>query len=98
MRDHSMTGRLDIETRQRLQDIVRGGSRSANAAIVDAINKRREALHATAPHPAAIAVEDLDAACWPVRAGETCIECEQCRLERLRNCDVKRIPATHRIA
>lgn len=45
MSDHSMTVRLDEETRRRLQDIVKGGYRSANAAIVDAINKRWEALH-----------------------------------------------------
>lgn len=45
VRDYSMTVRLDQQTRQRLQDIVKGGYRSANAAIVDAINKRWEALH-----------------------------------------------------
>jgi hypothetical protein len=39
-----MTVRLDEETRQRLQDIVKGGYRSANAAIVDVINKRWQAL------------------------------------------------------
>ncbi|ORX13079.1 antitoxin [Mycobacterium xenopi] len=43
--EHSMTLRLDDQTRQRLQDIVKDGYRSANAAIVDAINKRWEALH-----------------------------------------------------
>jgi len=40
-----MTVRFDDETRQRLQDIVKGGYRSANAAIVDAINKRWETLY-----------------------------------------------------
>ncbi|EUA17390.1 putative antitoxin MazE4 [Mycobacterium xenopi 3993] len=45
MTDHSMTLRLDNQTRQRLQDIVKDGYRSANAAIIDAINKRWEALH-----------------------------------------------------
>jgi Arc/MetJ-type ribon-helix-helix transcriptional regulator len=44
MADQPMTVRLDDETRQHLQDIVQGGYRSANAAIVDAINKRWEAL------------------------------------------------------
>jgi predicted transcriptional regulator len=45
MTDHSMTVRLDDQTRQRLHDIVQGRYRSANAAIVDAINKRWEVLH-----------------------------------------------------
>ncbi|MBS4730713.1 antitoxin [Mycobacterium sp. SM1] len=39
-----MTVRLDEQTRQRLQDIVAGRYRSANAAIVDAINKRWQEL------------------------------------------------------
>ena len=39
-----MTVRLDDQTHQRLQDIVEGGYRSANAAIIDAINKRWEVL------------------------------------------------------
>ena len=44
MTDHSMTVRLDDQNRRRLQDLVQGRYRGANAAIVGAINERWEAL------------------------------------------------------
>lgn len=52
MASHAMTLRLNDETRQRLEEIVTGRYRSANAAIVDAINRLWDAVHA----------EELDAA------------------------------------
>lgn len=42
--EYSIRLRLDEQTRQRLHEIVNGRYRSANAAIVDAINKQWEAL------------------------------------------------------
>lgn len=46
MASHAMTLRFNDETRQRLEEIVTGRYRSANAAIVDAINRLWDAVHA----------------------------------------------------
>lgn len=44
MSQYSISVRLDEQTRERLQEIVERRYRSANAAIVDAINRRWETL------------------------------------------------------
>ncbi|MGH3523066.1 MAG: antitoxin [Mycobacterium sp.] len=44
MSQYSISLRLDEQTRDRLREIVEGRYRSANAAIVDAINKWWETL------------------------------------------------------
>jgi len=43
-------------------------------------------------------IEDLDPASRPVCTRKSCIQRQQSRIKRFRQCDVKRIPSSYRVA